>query len=86
MVEYLPVGPKEAPQTIFGKKNISGLKSLTPSPSPLCTVHCGVKSGQSVGGIFDIADLNTSIQELTENTELDTLWFFLFGASGDQNL
>ena len=37
MVEYLPVGPKEAPQTIFGKKNISGLKSLTPYPSPLCS-------------------------------------------------
>ena len=36
MVEYLPVGPKEAPQTIFGEKNISGLKSLTPYPSPLC--------------------------------------------------
>ena len=37
MVEYLPVGPKGAPETIFGKKNISGLKSLTPYPSPLCT-------------------------------------------------
>ena len=35
-MEYLPVGPKGAPETIFGNKNISGLKSLTPSPSPLC--------------------------------------------------
>ena len=38
MVEYLPVGPKGAPQTIFGEKIISGLKSLTPYPSPLCMV------------------------------------------------
>ena len=33
MVEYLPVGPKGAPQTIFGEKIISGLKSLNfPNP------------------------------------------------------
>ena len=30
---------------------------------------------------YSDTDLNTSIQELTENTELDTLQFFRFGAA-----
>ena len=36
MVEYLPVGSKEGPQTIIGKK-ISRPKFLNHNPSPLCT-------------------------------------------------
>ena len=38
MVECHPVGSQRFPQIIIGKKTqISGLKSLTPYPSPLCT-------------------------------------------------
>ena len=44
MVEYLPVGSKEGPQTIIGQKKFSSPKFLNHTPSPLCTV---VKSGFS---------------------------------------
>merc|ERR1712055_642213 len=37
MVEYLPVGSKEGPQTIIGKKKKSSPKFLNHTPSPLCT-------------------------------------------------
>ena len=37
MVEYLPVGSKEGPQTIIGKKKNSSPKFLNHNPSPLCT-------------------------------------------------
>ena len=36
MVEYLPVGSQEAPQTIIAKK-ISSSEILNYTPSPLCS-------------------------------------------------
>jgi len=39
MVEYLPVGSKEGPKTIIGKKKISSPKFLNHNPSPLCSVN-----------------------------------------------
>ena len=39
MVEYLPVGPKEAPQTIFGKKYFRPeIPNPLSQPSVLCTL------------------------------------------------
>ena len=40
MVEYLPFGSKEAPQTISAKKNFPSPEILNHTPSPLCNVDC----------------------------------------------
>ena len=40
MVEYLPVGSQEAPETIIGKKKIPAPQILNYTPSPLCTGAC----------------------------------------------
>ena len=44
MVEYLPVGSQEAPQTIIAKKKISSPEILNYTPSPLCNPNLkGIK-------------------------------------------
>ena len=45
MVEYLPVGPKEAPQTIFGKKYF---RPEIPNPLSQPSVYCSVRNNRTV--------------------------------------
>ena len=42
MVENLPFGSKEAPQTISAKKNFPSPEILNHTPSPLCNVYLGL--------------------------------------------